>query len=200
MQQPLIIEPHTLTPEQYLQAERKAIRELTGKHELINGQLIAMSGASLIHNLISMNIIFLLGKVRRQKNLTVFSGDMRVNNPLNDSFCYPDVCVVSGAPQMSDAQKDVLLNPVLVVEVLSPTTERYDRSEKLKIYLSIPSVQEYLLVSQEQIGLESYYKTEEGKWIYTEITQHTDTLLLQSIGLTLSAEAVYEGVTFEVGK
>lgn len=198
--EPLIIEPQTLTPEQYLQTEREAIRELTGKHELVNGQLITMSGATEIHNTIAANILALLWFYSKGKKLKTYGSDMRVYNPLNESFCYPDVCVVQGAPEMSDANKDVLLNPVLVVEVLSPTTERYDRSDKLRIYLSMPSVREYLLVAQEGVGLESYYKTDEGQWIYTEITQINATFLLQSSGLTLSAEEVYEGVVFAIDK
>jgi Uma2 family endonuclease len=183
-----------ISPQQYLLEERAAIREKTGKHELINGEIIAMSGASVNHNIIAMNLYLLLGMMRKEKNICVFSSDMRVHNPLTNSFCYPDVSVVNGAPLLTDDNKDVLLNPVLLIEVLSESTEQYDRGDKLKIYRSIPTVREYMLIAQNTCNIESYFKTDSGIWIYSYITNPNETVNFQSIGLQITASQVYEGV------
>ncbi|OWY22092.1 Uma2 family endonuclease [Sphingobacteriales bacterium UPWRP_1] len=189
-------QPQTLTAEEYLSAERAAIREKKGKHEFFNGEIISISGATINHNIIAMNLYLLLGMVRKDKNISVFSSDLRIFNPINNSFCYPDVCVVQGAPQMTDNNRDILLNPLLLIEVLSESTEKYDRGDKLKIYRSIPSVREYVLIAQDTCGIESYFKTDAGEWLYSEISDAAGQFTFQSIGLQIAVSQVYEGVVF----
>ncbi|OWY20075.1 Uma2 family endonuclease [Sphingobacteriales bacterium UPWRP_1] len=185
-----------ISPQQYLLAERAAIREKKGKHELINGEIIAMSGASEKHNTITTNVLALLWFFGKNKNMKTYGSDMRVHNPLTNSFCYPDVSVVNGAPQLTDDNKDILLNPVLIIEVLSESTEQYDRGDKLKIYRSIPTVREYMLIAQNSCNIESYFKTDSGIWIYSYITHPDEMVNFQSIGLQITASQVYDGVDF----
>src|SRR2546423_11056778 len=154
-----------LTPEEYLAIERKA----EYKSEYINGEMIAMTGASRIHNLITANIIGEMRQQLKEAQCEVYSNDMRVRIPATGLYTYPDAVVVCGEPKLEDDFFDTLLNPALIVEVLSTSTESHDRGQKFSDYRTVESLAEYLLVAQEEYRVEQYVKQSDGRWLLTDI-------------------------------
>ena len=186
---------HThLTPEEYLAFERKA----TTKHEYLNGQIVAMSGASFAHNFLTMNTANQLYNQLIGGECQVATSDMRVKVTQIDSYFYPDVVVVCGEPRAEDDTFDTLLNSTVVVEVLSPSTETYDRGEKFEHYQQIASLKEYVLISQDKIRVEHYHRQETG-WMQTEFRGLEDVLSLLSIGCELRLQDVYRRVEVASG-
>ena len=156
-------EKERLTVEEYLQKERVSVE----KHEYWGGEIFAMAGASHAHNLIVANTIFALMQALRGKCL-VYPSDMRLHVPASGLFTYPDVSVVCGPPQFLDGAEDTLENPAVLVEVLSPATESYDRGKKFEGYRSIPSFADYLLIAQDRVMVEHYRRQEGGGWLLVE--------------------------------
>ena len=183
-----------LTPEEYLAFERKA----TTKHEYLNGQIVAMSGASFAHNFLTMNTANQLYNQLIGGECQVATSDMRVKVTQIDSYFYPDVVVVCGESRAEDDTFDTLLNPTVVVEVLSPPTETYDRGEKFEHYQQIASLKEYVLISQDKIRVEHYHRQETG-WMQTEFRGLEDVLSLLSIGCELRLQDVYRRVEVASG-
>ena len=185
-----------LTPEEYITLERKAIPDAEAvRSEYINGEIINMPGASFAHNLITNNISGELRARLKGSQYAVFANDMRISIPTARSYFYPDVGVVCEEPRFEDDVFDTLLNPIVIVEVLSPSTEAYDRGEKFAYYRQITPLQEYILVSQDQIRIEHYYR-QERQWIFTDFERHDEILLLPSIQCELPLQEIYERVTF----
>ena len=185
-----------LTPEEYITLERKAIPDAEAvRSEYINGEIINMPGASFAHNLITNNISGELRARLKGSQYAVFANDMRISIPTARSYFYPDVGVVCEEPRFEDDVFDTLLNPIVIVEVLSPSTEAYDRGEKFAYYRQITPLQEYILVSQDQIRIEHYYR-QERQWIFTDFEKHDEILLLPSIQCELPLQEIYERVTF----
>ena len=194
-----------LTPEEYIAFERKALPDADIiRHEYINGELIAMSGASRAHNLITGNIFGELRTLLRGSRCETYMGDMRVSTPTTASYFYPDVTVVCEEPRFEDDVFDTLLNPIILVEVLSPSTEVYDRREKFAHYRQLPSLQEYVLVAQDQVRVEHYCRQEKQEttpvtrkdWIFTDFQELEESLPLTSIQCELPLQEIYERVTF----
>ncbi len=183
-----------LTPEEYLAFERKA----TTKHEYLNGQIVAMSGASFAHNFITVNIATSLNVQLMEGECRVATSDMRVKVTEIDSYFYPDVVVVCGEPRAEDDTFDTLLNPTLIVEVLSPSTEGYDRGEKFEHYQQIVSLKDYILISQDEARVEHYYR-QESEWLQTEFQGLGDVLSLFSIGCELRLSDIYRRVEVASG-
>jgi len=182
-----------ITPEEYLAFERKA----ETKNEYVNGEIFAMTGASRKHNLIAL---YIAGELRQQlkgKPCEVYPGDMRVKAPASRSYVYPDVVVVCGEPQLEDDYLDTLLNPTLVVEVLSKSTESYNRLAKSSYYRTIESLSEYLLVSQEEYRVEQYVKQAEGRWLLADVRALEAEIELESIGCSFALRDIYERITFD---
>lgn len=179
-----------LTPEEYLDAERKA----EYKSEYFDGEAFAMTGASRRHNLISTNLVISLGQQLRDKPCEVYSSDMRVKAPAVRSYTYPDVVVVCGEPSFEDEQVDTLLNPTLIVEILSPSTASYDRIKKFGYYRTIESLSEYLLIAQDDYKVEQYVKQTDGRWLLTDIQSPEATIQLSSIECVLALKDVYNKV------
>ena len=185
-----------LTPEEYIALERKALPDAeTVRSEYINGEIITMSGASFAHNLITNNISGELRTRLKGRGCVVFANDMRIGIPSTKSYFYPDVGVVCEEPRFKDDGFDTLLNPILLVEVLSPSTQVYDRGEKFARYRQLPSLQEYVLVAQEQIHVE-HYRRQEKQWIFTDFQKREEILPLMSIQCELPLREIYELVTF----
>ena len=194
-----------LTPEEYIAFERKALPgpEII-RHEYINGELIAMSGASRAHNLITINVSAALHSRLRGSKCETYANDMRVSTPTTTSYFYPDVVVVCEEPRFEDDVFDILLNPIILVEVLSPSTELYDRREKFAHYRQLVSLQEYVLVSQDKVLVEHYRRQEKqgtatvtGKdWIFTNFQELEEKLSLTSIQCELPLQEIYERITF----
>ncbi|MYK95480.1 Uma2 family endonuclease, partial [Candidatus Poribacteria bacterium] len=178
-----------LTPEEYLAFERKAAT----KHEYLNGQIVAMSGASFAHNFITVNIATHLNIQLMNGECRVATSDMRVKVTEIDSYFYPDVVVVCGEPVPEDNVFDTLLNPTVIVEVLSPSTETYDRGEKFEHYQQIDSLKDYILISQDKIHVEHYCR-QGSRWLQTEFQELSDVLSLRSIDCELRLQDVYRRV------
>ena len=181
-----------LTPEEYIALERKA----TLKSEYLSGEIVAMSGASNAHNLITMNTANGLYNQVTERGCRVYASDMRVGIGAGVSYFYPDVSVVCDEPRFEDGAFDTLINPLVIVEVLSPSTEAYDRGEKSARYRQLESLQEYILISQDQVRVEHYLR--QGKqWILSEFSALEDVLPLASIEAELSLNQIYRFVELE---
>lgn len=180
-----------LSPEEYLTLERQA----DYKSEYFNGVMYAMSGASLNHNKIVANIIAELVPQLRGRPCSALSSDIKVRMPDSRKFFYPDVSVVCGEPQFHDQRNDVLLNPILIIEVLSESTEAFDRGKKFQAYQRLESLQEYILISQSKPVDEQYVRQSEATWKYTAAIGLESSLSLPSIECTLNLSAVYDKVT-----
>ena len=187
-----------LTPEEYIALERKAIPDSEiVRNEYINGEIIAMSGASFAHNLITANIAALLHARLRDSDCIVFANDMRIRIPSTPrSYFYPDVGVLCGDPHFEDSVFDTLLNPIVIVEVLSPSTEAYDRGEKFMHYRQLRSLQEYILVSQEKIYVE-HYRRQASQWVLTDFQKLDQRMPVAAIQCELPLQEIYENVALE---
>jgi Uma2 family endonuclease len=181
-----------LTPEEYLALDRQAEE----KSEYWDGEMFLMAGASRQHNIIASNVNRALGNQLEDRPCEVYPGDMRVRIPHTDRYVYPDVSVVCGDPQFEDDENDILLNPTVIVEVLSPTTEAYDRGKKLDNYIEIDSLQEYLLIAQDKPRVYHYVRQSDTRWLFSE-TSHLDAVIqLDSIGCQLTFVEIYRKVDF----
>ena len=186
------LERHFATPEEYLAAERAS----ETRSEYFAGEILAMTGASRVHNLIVLNIGAELRAQLRGWPCEAYVEGMRVNVTAAGLYTYPDVVVVCGEPEFEDEQVDTLLNPTLIVEVLSPSTERYDRGRKLEYYRKIPSLAEYVLVSQDARRIEWYTRQESGLWSYRDTEEGQLSVDLTSVDCTLPLDEVYDRVSF----
>jgi Uma2 family endonuclease len=185
-----------LTPEEYITLERKAIPDAeTVRSEYVKGKIIAMSGASRAQNLITMNISTTLHVSLKGQGCETYANEMRVSTPSTSSYFYPDVVAVSDEPRFEDDVFDTLLNPIIIVEVLSPSTEAYDRGEKLLHYRQLESLKEYILVSQDRVYVERYLRKPE-EWGYTSFQELDEVLPLTSIQCELPLQEIYEHVKF----
>ncbi len=188
-----IAAPTYLTPEAYLKLERKA----TTKNEYVNGETILMAGASFAHNFITIDTAIHLSNQLIDTACQVAStGDLRVKVVQTESYFYPDIVVVCGEPRAEDNIFDTLLNPTLIVEVLSTSTERYDTDEKFTHYRQIDSLQEYILISQDKVQVVQY-RRHEPEWIPIEFQGLADVVPLISIECELSLQHVYRRVKFD---
>ena len=178
------------TPEEYIALERKA----EYKSEYFDGHIIAMSGASRQHNLIVTNISGELHHQFKGRGCEVYTNDMRVRPSPRDTYVYPDVVVVCGEPEFEDDVFDTLLNPILIVEVLSPSTERRDRGEKFTRYKHLVSLQEYVLVSQDKVWVE-HHRRHGTQWVLSHYRALEDVLRLPSIGCELPLHDIYARIT-----
>jgi Uma2 family endonuclease len=182
-----------LSEEEYLLSERASAI----KHEYYRGHIYAMAGAKEAHNLITANTLATLHSQLRRKPCKVYPNDMRIKVLRTGLNTYPDVVVICGQPQFTDATRDTLTNPTSIIEVLSSSTERYDRGLKFENYRMIDSLQEYLLIAQDHYHIEQYVRQANGQWLLTEATDLEETLDLTSIECTLRLEDVYEKVEIE---
>jgi len=186
--------PKTLSLEAYRNLE--TIAEV--KHEYHDGEIIEMTGGSINHNSIIINLIVLLKLALRGTNYRLQSSDLRLWIPQYNRGLYPDLMIIAGEPLFSDNRNDEILNPCLIIEVLSPSTSGYDRGDKFRYYRSIPQLNQYLLVSQGEILIESYSKTSENNWLLQEYTPARGIISLDSLGISLNLVDIYEGVDFNL--
>ena len=177
-----------ITPEEYLATEREA----DFKSEYYQGEVFAMSGAGNNHNIITTNLIGQLYNSFRKKNCQAYSNNMRLHIPLNGLYTYPDVMAVCGERIFLDDKKDTLLNPFLVIEVLSPSTADYDRGTKFMLYRSIPTLQHYILVDSRACHVERYAKNAESNWVLTEVKDLNAVLSFTNPDSALALSDIYE--------
>jgi Uma2 family endonuclease len=179
---------------QYLERERTSV----DKHEYRNGEIVMMAGGSDEHSLIIANVIRHLGNALDGKPCRVYDSNLRVRIPRTGLYTYPDVSVICSRPEPdpNDPSGETTINPRLIVEVLSPSTETYDRTEKFRHYLQLDSLQEYVLVSQISPRIETYFRQAGGNWLFSPASGLQSSAQLRSIDLALSLTAVYAGVEF----
>ncbi|HVT61380.1 MAG TPA: Uma2 family endonuclease [Thermoanaerobaculia bacterium] len=190
-------EPHLrLSREEYLTRERRS----EGKHEYLDGEVFAMTGASLQHNRIVWNLAGILYSQLRGRACQACIGDMRIQVTATGLYTYPDLVVVCGEPRFADRELDTLLNPTLIVEVLSPSTEAHDRGKKFAHYRTIESLAEVVLVSQERVEVERFSRQPDGGWLLLEANRIEERLALPSIGCELLLADVYERVFGETAR
>ena len=180
-----------MTPSQYLAHEREALF----KSEYYKGEVFAFAGASRRHDIVTGNAFANIHLQLRGGPCRAYTSDMRISIPLTSHYTYADVVVACGEAKLEDEFKDNLLNPTLIVEVLSPSTEGYDRGKKFESYQHIPSLMEYVMMSQDGPRVEQYLRQPDGRWLYSETTKE-GVVHLTSIGCELSLKEIYEGVEF----
>jgi Uma2 family endonuclease len=178
-----------MSPAEFLELERRAAT----KHELWDGEVFAMAGASVAHNLIVANLTRVLGNLLLDRPCLVLPSDMKVHVPSSEGYVYPDLSVVCGKLELVGDQSDVIANPTLVVEVLSSSTERFDRGDKFAGYRSLPSVIDYLLVAQSRVRIEHYERQADGNWLLREFGPDTR-MWLRSVEGELAVEDIYRKV------
>ena len=182
------------TAAEYLELERQA----EYKSEFIDGEIFALAGASEPHNLIATNLTIALGSQLKGKPCKLYSSDMRVQLVKSTRYTYPDVVVVCGKADFIDDKRDTLTNPTLILEILSPSTEGYDRGEKFQRYRKLTSLQTYVLVSQDRPFVEVFEWREDDRWLLSEHKGLDKDVPLQSIGCELLLGEVYDKINFEV--
>jgi Uma2 family endonuclease len=182
-----------LTDAEYLAIERAA----EFKSEFYAGEVFAMAGGSPAHNLIAANVIRELGSQLKQRPCRVFSSDQRLKVSETGLFTYPDVTVACGELRLDDDRRDTLLNPTLIVEVLSDSTEAYDRGDKFSHYRRLESLREYVMIAQDRPRIERYTRHADGQeWVLAEVSDPQGVVTLASIGCELKLTEVYDKVEF----
>ena len=182
------------TPEKYLEFERSSIE----RHEFWDGYLFQMAGESLSHSRICVNLTTEVSFNLRGKPCEALSPNMKVRTSTASLFSYPDLTIVCGEPQFHDRKKDVVINPRMIFEVLSPSTERYDRGKKFQRYkLGNETLTDYILIAQETVLVEHFHKDQNGKWIYENYSELNDVLRLAEIEIEIALEKLYDRVNLQ---
>lgn len=183
---------HRLTEAEYLDLERRA----EFKSEFLDGEMFAMAGGTIAHSLIASNLIFALRTQLKGCPCRVYTSDLRVKVQASGLYTYPDVSLACGQDRLDDEHEDTLLNPVVIVEILSDSREAYDRGKKFELYRQLPSLREYLLVNQYKPLVEQYIRQESGAWILRDLAGLEGKLALPSVGITIAMADVYTDVRF----
>jgi Uma2 family endonuclease len=181
------------TLEEYRQLEETA----EFRSEYRDGEIVPITGGTINHNRIAVNICTFLKFALRGKNAEPFMSDLRLWIPRYRRGTYPDVMVIAGQPVFNEGRNDEVVNPVLLVEVLSQSTEDFDRENKFRFYRSISELREYVLVDQYEFLVEQYIKNEAGQWLFQEYEGETVTVSFASVGVQISMSDIYEAVVFE---
>ena len=178
------------SPQEYLQMEREA----NYKSEYFQGEIFAMAGASFNHNIVNENCSVLIGSFLRKKPCQSFSRDMKLHIPANTLYTYPDLMIVCGDKKFVDGEKDIIMNPIIIIEILSKTTEAYDRGDKFALYRSIPSLREYVMISSTSIRAEVMRKESElGLWfLASEADSLEGSIQIKNIDFEVSLSDIYE--------
>ena len=186
-----VMQQNAMTAEEYLAMERQAVE----KHEFYQGECFAMAGASRRHNILSGNSFGVLRNHLLAKPCQPYMVDMRLRIDAHEHYVYPDVLVV--CDEKAYVEEDICNDATVIVEVLSPSTESYDRGQKFLHYQSLPSLQEYVLISQEILQVEVYHRrAQEQDWIYQALSQPEDRLALSSLDFSCRLADLYESMTF----
>jgi Uma2 family endonuclease len=179
-----------ITETEYLSFER----ESQERHEYYKGEIYLMSGASFKHNIIEDNLRVLLGSFLKGKKCRSFGSNLRVHVPKNTLYTYPDILIVCDKPEFVDGEFDTLLNPAVLIEILSPSTGNYDRGAKFDLYREIETLREYILIDSVATHCIHYAKNTDSTWILSEAKNLSDAFEIATIGLQLLMSDVYAGV------
>jgi Uma2 family endonuclease len=187
-------QPAFVTPEEYLRRERLA----DFRSQYLNGEVFAMSGATWGHNLICTNITSSLHSQFKDGPCEVVATDQRVRVKTGDLlYTYPDIIVVCGEPRFVEGEFDNLLNPKIIIEILSPSTESFDRGKKFTLYAQLDSLAEYVLVSQERLNVDHFVRQPTGEWLFSGSASLETVVTLPSVGATLKLADIYNRVKFK---
>lgn len=181
------------TLEEYLALEEKA----EYKHEYRNGKIVTMTGGTINHNQIAENVYANFKFALKGQKYRVLIGDVRLWIPRYNQYTYPDVMVISGEPIYDRKGNTTITNPLLIMEVLSQSTQDYDRGTKFNYYRSIPELREIILIDQYNFQIEQFSKNNQGQWMLTEYEGEEETISIESLNLQLNITDIYEPVTFE---
>ncbi|WP_414754225.1 Uma2 family endonuclease [Anabaena sp. CCY 9910] len=185
------------TKRRYSLDEYRALEEKAeGRNEYRDGEIVPITGGTLKHSRISGNILTYFTSVLRETQFEPINSNLRLWIPEYRRGVYPDVMVFAGEPQLNEARLDEVLNPILIVEVLSPSTADYDRQSKFRIYRTIQSVREYLLIEQDEPFVERYSKQTQG-WLLSEFDGFEGSIFLESVGKELAIADIYRSVVFD---
>ena len=188
----------TYTLEEYFALEAESERTGGIRREFYNGAIIEMTGGTPVHSQLITSINALLWFKLRGTGFSVFSTDLRLYIPAFEQYVYPDGMVIQNPIQLKEGRKDTVINPILIVEVLSPATESYDRGVKFTAYRSIPTLQEYLLVDQSQPRVEHYRRQGNVEWVFRDYHSQDDMVALPSLNVTFSLADIYSGIELEL--
>ena len=180
------------SPDEYLAFERLS----DGRHEFLDGYIYAMAGESIEHSTICFNLATIVGTELRGKPCRGLSPNMKIRTSPTGLYSYSDLTVVCGEPLFHDRQRDVLVNPIVIIEVLSPSTEAYDRGEKWVRYQQIESLSDYLLIAQDRPLIEHYLRQPDGRWLYSATADRAGSVSLVSIDCRLRLADVYDRISF----
>ena len=167
------------------------------RNEYFEGEVFAMSGASRRHNLISLHLGGDLAQQLADRDCEVYASEMRVKVAATGLYTYPDIVVVCGDPAFEDNEFDTLVNPTLIVEILSKSTEAYDRGAKFEFYRALDSLKQVLLIAQDKVHIESYLRQMDQTWLLSETSELTSSVSLPSISCSISVANVYRKVRFD---
>ncbi|MEG5064520.1 Uma2 family endonuclease [Microcoleus sp. B3-A4] len=181
------------TPDEYRDLEETA----EFRNEYRDGEIVKMSGGSINHSRIIRNLSRVVGNLLEGQPYELFHNDLRLWIPRYRRGTYPDVMVIEGEPVFTEGRSDEILNPMLIVEVLSKSTKDFDREDKFRFYRSIPEFREYVLVNQSEFLVAQYIKTESNEWLFREYEGDTATVSFASLGVQMSMSEIYAKVVFE---
>ncbi|HEY2787342.1 MAG TPA: Uma2 family endonuclease [Fimbriiglobus sp.] len=184
---------HKFTPQEYLAFERAA----ETRHEYFQGEIFDMAGASYEHTVVKDNLARELGNRFKDGSCRPLTSDLRLKIDATGLYTYPDIIVLCGKPEFEDAEFDILLNPTAVIEVLSESTEKYDRGKRFKHYQSVPSIREYVLVAQDEMLIERYVRQPDETWVITTFKGPDAVFSFATIPVSVPFEGIYQGVEFE---
>ncbi|HET9744765.1 MAG TPA: Uma2 family endonuclease [Chitinophagaceae bacterium] len=176
-----------VSPDEYLLMERASEE----KHEYFDGYVVAMSGARLKHNQVAANLMIDIGSFLKDKNCQVLPSDMRVTTPARDAYMYPDVTIVCNEPKLEDEKFDTLINPTVIIEIWSPSTQNQDKGYKLIHYKNIPSLKEYIMIDTAKRLIHLMRKEANGAWRFEEINDPTGELYIEAINFKISFIDLY---------
>ncbi|MDF0555498.1 Uma2 family endonuclease [Kamptonema sp. UHCC 0994] len=188
-----VTEQRCYSPEEYLALEEVA----DYKSEYIDGEIYPMAGGSTNHNQIALNFSTELNFAFKKLDYRVYMGDVRLWMPKKRIYTYPDVMIVIGEPEYFNNRTDTITNPKAIVEVLSKSTQGYDRSGKFEAYRTIATVEEYVLIDQTEIHVEQFYKTGKKRWSFREYDAEDEAIALNSVPFQISLADVYNKIKFE---
>ncbi|MGD9974735.1 MAG: Uma2 family endonuclease [Desulfatirhabdiaceae bacterium] len=180
------------TKEEYLEMEER--NEF--RSEYFAGEIFAMAGGSPDHSTICFNMIGELRDPLRRKRCRGFESNMKLEISQADAIVYPDVMVICDKIERTDHRSDVIKNPILIVEVLSPSTESFDRGKKFEYYRTLPSLQEYVMISQDAPLVEAYHKQDDRNWLFSVSSGREETVVLQSLECEIRLTDIYQHVEF----
>ena len=182
-----------ISPEEYLEAERAALE----KHEYSQGEIFAMSGASLKHNKIFSNLFRDIAFKIKGKGCRPYGSNLRIYIPKNTLFTYPDISIICGEPDLTDDKFDTATNPSVLIELLSKSTRNYDKGEKFTLYCDIDSLQEYILVDTEKVYVEKHIRNADNNWQLTEYKTLDSSFIITTFSLSFLLKDIYEDLSFE---